>query len=158
MHICAPRRFCGCATAIWAQSCNLDWQRIAYNQLEKKKKSYFGQPKRRPTGWSAGKSQMSSLDWRKKGKRVHTRYSFNQRADGNICVADSEPRAAKTLHRLMSVLTSPRGQTRQPMINTSLTQTTALLAVKSQSAANGPDISHAELHTEHICSAINGSL
>lgn len=77
---------------------------------------------------------------------THTAF-FLIRADGSIRAVDSERGAAKTLCCLLCVLDTLRGPTRQPMINMSLTQTTGLLAVKSQSVANSLDISHGELHS-----------
>lgn len=139
MHIRSPRRFCGCLGAISVQSCNLDWQWIAYNQPKKlfwtAKNDQWGDLREKPDEFT---------DWE---RRIHTHSILLIRADGSICAVDSECRAAKTLCSLLCVLSTLRGLTRQPMINTSLTQTTGLLAVKSQSVANSLDISHGELHS-----------
>ena len=98
----------------------MDWQQIAYNQPKK-------------LFWTARNDQWGDLrekpdeftDW---DKQTPAHSILLIRADGNICAVDSEYRAEKIL---MCMLSTPRGQTRQPTINTSLTQTTGLFAVKS---------------------------
>lgn len=111
VRICSPLRFCGCLGTIWAQSCNLDWQQIAYNQPKKlfwtAKNDQWGDLREKPDEFT---------DWE---KRTHTHSILFIRADGNICAVDSEHRAGKTLCSLLFVLSTLRGLARQPMINMS---------------------------------------
>lgn len=122
----------------------MDWQWIAYNQPKK-------------LFWTARNDQWGDLrekpdeftSWEK-----HTHGALLIRGDGNICAVDSEHRATKTLHSLLCVLSTPRGQTRPAMINTSLAHTTGLSAVKSQSVVNSLDISPGELESEQAQTAL----
>lgn len=81
VHIRSPRRFSGCLRAISAQSCNLDWQWIAYNQPQK----VILDGQKRPMGWSAGKARW--VHWLGKAK-AYTQHSFDQ-SRWQVCMIKS---------------------------------------------------------------------
>lgn len=78
VHIRSPRRFCGCLGAISAQSCNLDWQWIAYNQPKKlfwtAKNDQWGDLREKPDEFT---------DWEK--AKAHTQHSFDQSRWQQLC-------------------------------------------------------------------------
>ena len=79
VHNRSPRCFCGRLGAISAQSCNLDWQRIAYNQPKK----LFWTAQKTTNGVICGKSQMSSPTGKK--ANAHTQHSFDQSRWQQLC-------------------------------------------------------------------------
>lgn len=144
-RVCSPRRFSGCLRAISAQGCNLDWQRIAYNQpkkviLDGQKNERWGDLRVKPDEFT---------DWE---KRTHCA-PFHRSRWQLLCkqIVSREPQT----HRAQlsaRTLGTPRGRTSQPSINTSLTRTAVLSAVKSQLAASGLDISPRTFY--FVCASI----
>lgn len=86
---------------IWAQSCNLNWQQIAYNQPKKlfwtAKNDHWGDLRQKPDEFT---------DWE---RRAHTHSILLMGADGNICTVDSERGATEMLRSLLCALGTLRG-------------------------------------------------